>query len=1208
MMFKRMVFVLIWMACCGSASLWSMEVKAAPSPQKVLILYSWNDQMPWQAGVRAGMLERLQQIPSANRPEIFEERLDAARINTLAAHAGLAHYLQEKYAQIPLDAIIAESRHANDFLAQYPILFPGTKRYAVNVTTPGGMAPERVFVVEDDSGRALQTILQLMPDRQKILVVLDNATSFSGRTKAQVVTAAAPLSIRSKVEILDDFSFDELYARAHTLPPYSALLYLPVFQDRLGVKQVPKDVATKLASVSNAPVFVHHDSFLGSGAVGGYLISAPRVGELIARIAQGLSLPQGRAEIDAIVKTYQFDDRQLQRWGIADDRLPKPYTLIGKKTSLLDTYRWQMSAIIVVLSFESFLILLLIRNIRERRRALHDLGHERAMLEQRVQDRTAALAESESHLRTIFDNEPECIKIMDAQGRLMQMNAAGLAMIEADTFDQVAGLPVVDVIAPAYREKFLDLHQQVLAGHKMQMQFEVVGLKGRHRWLETLAVPMQSHGNAVHLAVTRDIDERKKAETELEQQRCHLEASIKLLQHITAQLPGMVFQYQLRPDGTSCLPYASDGIMAVYRVTPEDVREDAAPMFTLVHPDDLTDVKTSILESARTGHLWRHRYRLCFADGTMRWVQGNAAPQREADGGCLWHGFLTDATEEVAAENKLRLAASVFSNAQEGITITDAGGFIVDVNPAFTRITGYVRDEVLGRTPKFLSSGHHDAVYYARMWQSLGETGAWRGEIWNRNKSGEVYPELLSITEVKDGTGQISHYIGSFSDITGIKENEAQLDRLAHYDPLTDLPNRRLMVDRLRQGIAQTQRSGKIMVVCMFDLDKFKPINDALGHDHGDAVLVEVASRVTACLREHDTVARLGGDEFVMLLLNLEWVEECDAILSRIVQGIAAPMVVNGTHVHVSASMGVTLFPQDDGNSEQLLSHADQAMYQAKQSGGNRYQMFNTEHDRLVRENRRLIEDVSQAIEQEQFILHYQPKVEMATGRVVGAEALIRWRHPERGLLMPAEFLYAMTGTELEISLGHWVLYSALGQMAIWKAQGTHLPVSINLSARYLQSAQFGIHLAKALAHHSGVVAADLEIEIQESEALLNVEDTAGTLQACQSLGVRVTLDDFGTGYSSLLYFRRLPVDMLKIDQRFVRDMHLDPDHLAIVEGVVKIAKAFNRDVIAVGVESTEQCQLLKQMGCSFAQGYTFAQPMPADSFMQWMAQRANVC
>jgi diguanylate cyclase (GGDEF)-like protein/PAS domain S-box-containing protein len=1021
------------------------------------------------------------------------------------------------------------------------------------------------------------------------------------------MAAAALLSPPVPVEFLEDFSFDELYAKARTLPPRSAVLYLPVFQDRLGVRQIPRDVAAKLAEVATAPIFAHHDSFLGAGVVGGYLISAPRVGSLMARIALGLSLPQNSAEIDAIVKGYQFDDRQLQRWGIADDKLPNPHTIIGRQASLWTIYRWPISGILVVLALQFFLIVLLLRSRAERRRALAALVDERTRLEQRVVERTAELAESESHLRTIIATEPECIKIIDAEGRLIQMNPAGLEMIEADALAQVVGHPVLEVIAPEYRVGYARLHQRVLAGETMHMQYEVLGLKGGRRWLETHAVPMQSHGQVVHLAVTRDIAERKRNEAELEQSRVHLQSSIELLRHVTAQVPGMVYQYRLRPDGRSCFPYASAGIRDIYGLTADEVREDAAPVFAVQHPDDRELVVAAIQASALSGQPWRQRYRVRFADGAIRWRQGSALPEAEADGSCLWHGFVSDATADVAAEEGLRLAASVFANVQEGISITDTAGLITDVNPAFTRITGYTRDEVLGRSPKILASGHQDAAFYAQMWQSLAESGAWRGEVWNRNKAGEVYPELLSIAAVKDSVGQISHYIGSFSDITHLKEREAQLDRLAHYDPLTTLPNRRLLGDRLRQAIAQTRRAGKIAAICLLDLDNFKPINDRYGHAAGDAVLVEAARRLAACVREDDTVARLGGDEFVLLLLNLEWVEECDAILSRVLQELAAPIDFNEHRLGVSASIGVTLFPQDDNASDLLLRHADHALYQAKQAGRNRYHLFDAEHGRLVRDYRRLIDDLSESLHNDRFVLYYQPKVEMTSGRVIGAEALIRWRHPERGLLAPAQFLYAIAGSALEIPLGAWVLNSALKQVAQWKSQGWRLPVSINLSLRDLQQTAFAENLAQALARHPGVVGADLEIEMLESAALANIEQVASIVRSCQALGVRVALDDFGSGYSSLAYFKHLPVDVLKIDQVLVRDMRDDPEDRAIVEGIIKIAQAFNREVIAEGVENIEQGHLLLQLGCRFAQGYVIARPMPADSLAPWVEKWQGV-
>ena len=820
------------------------------------------------------------------------------------------------------------------------------------------------------------------------------------------------------------------------------------------------------------------------------------------------------------------------------------------------------------------------------------------------------LTESESHYRRLTATVPamlyDYVLNPDGSNMFLYVGPRCRDILELDESDLLADSGAFwRLVHPDDLQRLKD--EDVSAnqeGGTFTAEVRITTQSGQLKWIQLSSNPNPATPGEplVWSGFMLDITARKTTEVELENYRNLLESSSRLLQQVTAQVPGMVYQYRLRSDGSSSFPYVSEGIRDIYRLMPDEVREDAAKVFALLHPDDLAAVTASIQESALSGQLWRQRYRVCFADGTIRWRQGSAMPKSEADGACLWHGFISDATADVAAEGELRLAASVFANSQEGITITDAGGFIVDVNPAFTRITGYERDEVLGRTPKMLSSGHQDAAFYTRMWQSLHETGAWRGEIWNRNKSGEVYPELLSIAEVKDDAGQILNYISSFSDITNLKEREAQLDRIAHFDPLTELPNRRLLSDRLRQAIAHTRRTGKIMAVCVLDLDNFKPINDSLGHAAGDQVLIEVAQRLSLCVREGDTVARLGGDEFVLLLVNLAWVEECDAILMRMLETVTAPVSYNDRLVSVSASIGVTLFPQDPVDADLLLRHADHAMYLAKQAGRNQYRLFDAEHDRLVRAHRRLIEDLAEALVQEQFILHFQPKVDMTTERVVGVEALIRWRHPERGLLAPAEFLNAVAGSELEIPLGEWVIGSAIKQVAAWKAQGLSLPVSINLAARHLLHPGFTEHLAAALSHHPTVSGKDLEIEIIESSALTDIEQASSLIKACQALGVRITLGDFGTGYLSLSYFKHLPVDVLKIDQTFIRDMQNDPEDMAIVEGVIRLAEAFGREVIAEGVENIEQGSLLIHLGCRQAQGDAIARPMPADSLLNWIA------
>jgi len=677
----------------------------------------------------------------------------------------------------------------------------------------------------------------------------------------------------------------------------------------------------------------------------------------------------------------------------------------------------------------------------------------------------ARLAASESRLRAIVETEPECIKVLDPSGRLLQMNPAGLAMIEADAFEQVAGQPVIDLIAPPYRQGYARLHARVVAGKPQKMEFEMMGLKGGRRWLETNAVPMPEGNEVLHLSVTRDITQRKQAE------------------------------------------------------------------------DDL------------------------------------------------------------------RLAASVFANSYEGIIITDADNRIADVNPAFTRITGYSKQDVVGKTPSILASGRQGQAFYAEMWNSLRERDVWRGEIWNRRKNGEIYAEMLSISIVRDGGGRLLHHIGVFSDITVLKKHEAELDRIAHYDTLTGVPNRRLLADRLAQAIAHARRAGKPLAVCYLDLDGFKPVNDQYGHAAGDRLLIELTRRMLGVLRAEDTLARLGGDEFALLLTELRCPEESHAVLDRLLEAIRAPMPIGSFEVSVSASIGVTLYPPDKPDADILLRHADQAMYRAKELGKNGYHLFDPEQDRQTQARWHHLQRLGEALQNGELVLHYQPKVDLVSGEVVGAEALIRWRHPEEGLLPPAAFLHHLEGSDLEVAVGEWVLESVLRQMEAWQAGDLRLVVSANVSANHLLQPGFSERLRLALERHPEVPPANLELEILETAALGDMVQAVDTLVCCRKLGVRFALDDFGTGYSSLAYFRNLPVDILKIDQSFVRDMLDDPNDLGIVEGVVHLARAFNRPMIAEGVETLEHGALLVRIGCRLCQGYGIARSMPPEQLPAWIGQ-----
>lgn len=562
---------------------------------------------------------------------------------------------------------------------------------------------------------------------------------------------------------------------------------------------------------------------------------------------------------------------------------------------------------------------------------------------------------------------------------------------------------------------------------------------------------------------------------------------------------------------------------------------------------------------------------------------------------------LIDITDRKRSEENLRLAASVFATSQEGILISDARNLIIDINPAFTRLTGYTREDALGQDPRFLSAGRQSKEFYAEMWRSINTAGSWQGELWNRRKNGEVYAELLSIIAVKDEQGRLQHYVGAFSDISVLKEHEADLDRIAHYDVLTAVPNRRLLGDRLEQAIARSRRLGKSLAVCYLDLDGFKPINDQFGHEAGDRLLVEVARRLQAMSRGDDTVARLGGDEFVMLWNDIGEESECFQALDRILAEVSSPMLIDGVSVSVSASIGVTLYPEDNVDADSLLRHADHAMYSAKQLGKNRYQVFDSRLERQITTRIEFLSKVARGLDAGQFELYYQPKVDYVSRTLVGVEALIRWHDPILGLVGPREFLPLIENDNLAFHMGRWVMEQTLCQGRRWHEAGLDLPISINVFPRHLKYPTFIADLRGAIRRHwPDMPKGRLLVEIVETSELEELDPIEAVIRECLELGIGFSLDDFGTGYSSLVYLRRLSVEELKIDQSFVRDMLDDPDDHAIVVGVIGLSSAFGLRVVAEGVESHRHATHLVELGCQVVQGYGLGRPMPAEELQDW--------
>ena len=1061
------------------------------------------------------------------------------------------------------------------------------------------------------------------------------------------------------------------------------------------------------------------------------------------------------------------------------------------------------------------------------------------------------LTESRDLLQTIIDAAPIRIFWKDRNLRYLGCNIA---------FAKDAGMThSQDIIGKDdFQMEWADQAELYRADDKAVLESGIEKLSydepqttpsGQTIWLRTSKVLLRNQSNEVSglLGIYEDITERKLLEHAREE-------VLSRLQKIASRVPGVVYQYRLRPDGSSCMPFASEAIHEIFHLGPEEVREDASKIFALIHPDDYDEFVASIQKSAQDLTPWRLEYLVKFDDGTVRWLFGDALPEREADGSTLWHGFITDITErkqaeenlqiseerlrlitssaqdaiimldeagnitfwneaaetmfgyareealgrnlhttltppsfreahlhafphfqktgqgaavgkilelaglrkdgsefplelslsavlvkgvwqsigiarditrrkqaeaalrkisaaveqspasivitdltgaieyvnpkfteitgytsaEVAgqsprvlksgestpevyeglwntilsgevwkgefhnkkkngelfweqasispikddqgvvtsfvavkeditgrkqAEEKLHLAASVFTHAREGIMITSADGAIIDVNDAFCGITGYSRDEVLGRNPRLLSSNHQETEPYAAMKRDLDEKGHWYGELWNRRKNGEVYAVIQSISAVKDAQGNTRQYVALISDITPFKEHERQLEYIAHYDALTSLPNRVLLADRLHQGMAQARRRRQWLAVAFLDLDGFKAINDNYGHEAGDQLLIAVANSLKQTLREGDTIARIGGDEFVVILLDLADIETSIPMLTRLLAAAAQPVQFGELTLQVSASLGVTFYAQEeDIDADQLLRQSDQAMYQAKLEGKNRYHVFDAEQDSSIRGRHESLERIRQALAAGEFVLYYQPKVNMHSGKIIGAEALIRWRHPERGLLLPDLFLPVINNHPLSIEVGEWVINSALTQMTHWHAAGLDIQVSVNVGARQLQQEDFVERLRAQLAAHPEVMPCCFELEVLETSALEDIARVSHVIEACREFGVMFALDDFGTGYSSLTYLKRLPVAQLKIDQSFVRDMFDDPDNLVILVAMVSLATALHRQVIAEGVETMEHGKILLQLGCDLAQGYFIARPMPAHELPGWSA------
>jgi diguanylate cyclase (GGDEF)-like protein/PAS domain S-box-containing protein len=838
-------------------------------------------------------------------------------------------------------------------------------------------------------------------------------------------------------------------------------------------------------------------------------------------------------------------------------------------------------------------------------RHLHELRVHQIELEMQNEELRLAhdeLEQARDRYADLYDFAPVGYLTLDQNGMVDALNLTAARMLGVDRgnmhyrrFDRFVAMQERD----RWHRHYMGL---LKSGEPGCIELELLPVEGTpfHARLECAHHDLDGAHTEVRVALS-DITERHLADLALKESEALLKSS-----HVIAGLGSYVLDIPANR-------WKSSGMLDKLFGIGHDYERSVEGWAALIHPDD----RVPTLDYFRNevlirGQAFDHKYRIVRQnDRAERWLHGQGKLERDAQGyPAKMFGTIQDITERHLAEMDLRIAATAFQS-QGGIVVTDVEGTILRVNQAYSAITGYSAEEAVGQNPRMLQSGRQNAEFYKTMWATILRTGSWEGEVWNKRKNGEVFPEHLAITAVKNAAGTTTHYVGTLADITLSRQAADEIRHLAYYDTLTRLPNRRLLQDRLKQAMIASARSGRPCALLFLDLDDFKTLNDTLGHDIGDMLLQQAAQRLEACVREGDTVARLGGDEFVVMLENLneqrlEAAVQAEAIGAKILAALTLPYRIAQHGCRGSTSIGAVLFMGHEQKSEELLKQADIAMYQAKKAGRNRLCFFDQSMQDAINTRAALEADLRRALDENQLQLHYQIQVD-SSGKPLGAEALIRWLHPQRGMISPLQFIPFAEESGLILPIGLWVLETASAQLNAWQrdAKTRDLTLAINVSARQFHQPDFVAQVQSAVARHA-VRPERLKLEITESMLLENIGGVIATMNTLQQLGVRFALDDFGTGYSSLQYLKHLPLDQLKIDRSFVRDIEIDPNDHAIVGTIIAMAHSLGLNVIAEGVETNAQLQLLLGKGCPHYQGFLFGKPMPIDEFEAQLATVAK--
>jgi diguanylate cyclase (GGDEF)-like protein/PAS domain S-box-containing protein len=830
------------------------------------------------------------------------------------------------------------------------------------------------------------------------------------------------------------------------------------------------------------------------------------------------------------------------------------------------------------------------------------LGAQMDSMRVAIRELFADIGRREERFRTIVTQVP---------GAVFRARPGGSIDFVSDAIKEISGYPArmfinantdswSDIIAPEDRRmRRRQAKEAIQAGRPYEVEYRIVDANGVERWVLESGQPVAQGDEAAFWidGIISDISERKHNEMRIE----------ALLAEQGAVLDNVVFgiaqERDLRIVSTNrrfdeLFGYAEG----------ELVGESIASLFPDIETYERGVAASEPVLAGGKDFSDEHLYRR--ADGSlfMCQVSGRALDPERPGAGSIW--VYADVTERRQAEEKLRLAATVLEHIADGVMVIDVHGRIVATNPAYTQITGYTESEAVGTQSgltgaRLASSAGHDPAFYESLWRDLAETGFWRGEIWSTRKNGEVYLEWLTVSAVRDDLDAVTHYVCVFSDITKLKESQEKLDHLAHHDALTGLPNRLLFHDRLQHAMARAVRGGEQLAVIFIDLDRFKNVNDTLGHHVGDELLKQVAASLSSCLRDGDTLARLGGDEFIVLLEDIDGEHGARLVAEKLMRLFEHPVLVSNYELFVTGSVGISLFPQDARDLNVLIRNADVAMYQAKARGRNGYAFYAPSMDGEGLERLRLEALLRRAIEKNEIWLAYQPQVEIDSGRLIGVEALVRWNSPELGQIGPDRFIPLAEDIGFINQLGSWVLEQACRQLKCWDLAGLYVPkIAVNLSARQFDRGGLAGAVERVL-RETGLPPHRLQLEVTES-VIMNTGDAMQYINDLHAIGVELAIDDFGTGYSSLAYLKQLPVQTLKIDRSFIKDISTDANDEAIAIAIIQLGKSMNLAVIAEGVETGEQAAFLLRHGCRRAQGYLYARPMPPEQLLAQWGQNNN--